>query len=456
VKLFVDVMMKKILVINKLAISATCIYLACRIMQCPRVLEEIALGTNIESSLIQRMQGDILKGMQLAIRITKSVDIFMRFAQRCLERLSAMQFSYRNNIAVSPTKTNETVNADTRLSIANPQKKDHIMYRYQMTLRLPYLCLEEGISLCERISEYELLPENCSPQSIVAAVLVWLLLLVSDVNLKSLSEENSLVRVGSAENVSPEKPEHPSTEELLSQTLWPPLLVESIAEDCYTTVAAVKNVILRLFASMKVLLLLPASGAEGSAESKTSVVGERSQKTKSMNPPAEIHQRFALAFERFQEALAVQSAAIAASPNATSPGTGKKRKRSLSSGQSAHAAGVYSSSSGGSELALTLDRLLGGEGEDHFIRSPIWKDSMQLNQASAPPSLPTSRVNSSGKLTTESIVEIQTPHASSETPPDAAPVSDSLNRQQEIQQLSQGLFMSQRKRFKTMIYGIKS
>eukprot|EP01039_Chlorochromonas_danica_P017476 gene17476-20853_t len=136
---------KKLLILNNPAIAATCIYLSCRIMQCPRVLEEIALGTGTDVSLIQRMQSDILKGMSMVVRITKSGDIFLRFAQRCLERLHLRQCE------------------DIRTS-ATP-------LTHQLVLSLPYLCLEEGINLCERIAEYELLTENIAPKAVVGAVL---------------------------------------------------------------------------------------------------------------------------------------------------------------------------------------------------------------------------------------------------------------------------------------------
>jgi hypothetical protein len=320
-----------------------------------------------------------------------------------------------------------------------------------MTLRLSYPCLEEGISLCERISEYELLSENSPPQAIVAAVFVWLVLLVSDVDVKSLRDESLVRHAESAENISPDKSAKLNYEKVLEQTLWPPLFLESIAEECYTTVAAIKNIILRLFASMKVLLLLPASGAERD-DPKPSGFQELNQNITSRNPPAKIHQRFAHAFERFQEAIAIQSAGIVTSPTVNSPGTGKKRKRPLSTGQSIHSAGAFSSGSGGSELALSLDRLLSGEGENHFIRSPIWKDTMQLNVAS-PPSVPTSRVSSFRKLSADSNTLLNRPHILFGTKIDSAPAANKyVSRQEEIQQLSQGLFMSQRKRFKAMTH----
>jgi hypothetical protein len=47
---------KKLLILNNPAIAATCIYLSCRIMQCSRVLEEIALGTGTDASLTIDME----------------------------------------------------------------------------------------------------------------------------------------------------------------------------------------------------------------------------------------------------------------------------------------------------------------------------------------------------------------------------------------------------------------
>lgn len=499
VKLFVDVMLKKVLVVNKPAIAATCIYLACRIMQCPRVLEEIAIGTNIEASLIQRMQGEVLRGMQIVIRITKSADIFMRFAQRCLDRLQMKQFEILSMLSLKPLTAfpviKEEKSSKQPLSLPNPHLPSfpcNTTPEYQMELQLPYLCLEEGMSLCERIAEYELLPENIPPQAVAAAVFVWLLLLLPDVTVKKLFlptasnnqrnsddaignnlELNKNWNTGDINNLTPNE-----KEQLLSRMLWPPVTLANIAEECYTSVSVVKNVMLRLYASMKVLLLLPASGTDESqtlSKSTSDTSFHKSSNGKNRNPPAQIHQRFAQAFENFQIALAVESAiqqvnspANVASPPVSSTGGTKKRKRSLSTGQSIGIMQPSSASNGAGsqELALLLDKLLTGEGEEHFIRSPLWKELITIRPSSQsqPASTTVSRVSSTGKLPLQQDHPPENSSLLQNTPPCANiplcyandghnnlsdPKSDTKYKQ--IQQLSQGLFMSGRKRFKSML-----
>lgn len=536
-KLFVDVMGKKLLIVNKPAIAATCIYLACRIMQCPRVLEEIALGTGTDVSLIQRMQSDILKGMSMVVRITKSGDIFLRFAQRCLERLHLRQYE------------------DIRTSLATP-------FTHQVVLTLPYLCLEEGISLCERIAEYELLPENIAPQAVVGAVLVWLCLLIADIEVKAITPsmmtppESSSTPVKGLETINvngnddngahsadEERPvltikadpgivtNEPASTEAAASTAtshvphisWPPITLDIIAEECFTTVTVVKNVMLRLFASMKVLVILPAAGADtvslvplagvtsGSNGSTSSVQNNPTIATSSSvrhNPPVEVHKRFAQAFERLQDALAVAAATAAtsvSSPTSTTA-TGKKRKRSLSIGGGmpmsapSSSAGAALGSTNGAELALTLDRLLTSDAERPYIRSPLWQvaiaaEKQQHQQqdtnngnavaaateaTTAPTVAPTSSFASSPNTTRSSSAEVglngyrsAAPHSapvsrvasahqlprvastsglkltsSSLTPrSNAAPMSA---RDEEIQRLSRGLFTSGLKRFKAL------
>lgn len=517
-KLFVDVMSKKLLIVNKPAIAATCIYLACRIMQCPRVLEEIALGTGTDVSLIQRMQSDILKGLSMVIRITKSGDIFLRFAQRCLERLHLRQLE------------------DLRTSTVPG-------YTHQVVLSLPYLCLEEGISLCERIAEYELLPENIAPQAVVGAVLVWLFLLIADVDVKPLLGSRTSSNTPPAEaNNSPEdectqshnddvvvddgrpvlaiKPEPGVATESAAMVIadtrngprlsWPPITLDIIAEECFTTVTVLKNVILRLFASMKVLVLLPASGAESTALPSTSDNSKLETTTTTSSavrhsPPVEIHQRFAQAFGRFQDALAVAAATAAtsvSSPTSTTT-TGKKRKRSLSIGGGMPTSAPSSSTTtamgtmNGAELALTLDRLLTGDAERPYIRSPLWRVGIATEKppdnagngnvdrtateaatATAPASSSLSPPDMAQRPSATAVVKEEvaslhrtTPHSApvsrvtsshqlprvastnglkltpSLTPRSATPMSA---RDEEIQRLSRGLFTSGLKRFKAL------
>eukprot|EP01033_Poteriospumella_lacustris_P007795 gene7795-5608_t len=525
VKLFVDVMSKKLLIVNKPAIAATCIYLSCRIMQCPRVLEEIALGTGTDVSLIQRMQSDILKGMSMVVRITKSGDIFLRFAQRCLERLHLRQCE------------------DIRTS-ATP-------LTHQLVLSLPYLCLEEGISLCERIAEYELLPENIAPQAVVGAVLVWLFLLIADIEVKSIAsstrppETSTPVKVleptldGNDDSTLSTNDDRPvltikadpgmaTTETATTATAatatatatsnvshvsWPPITLDIIAEECFTTVTVLKNVMLRLFASMKVLVILPASGADSASQGPAGVTsgsnGSSSvhSTTSSVrhSPPVEVHQRFAQAFERLQDALAVAAATAVtsvSSPTSTTA-TGKKRKRSLSIGGGmpmsapSSSVGAALGSTNGGELALTLDRLLTGEAERPYIRSPLWqvdiatdKDKRQdatnvdgavtdattalaaVPSFASPPNMlkppsmssvategginghrltphsaPVSRVTSAHQLLPRVASTSGLKLTPSLTPRSNAPKSA---RDEEIQRLSRGLFTSGLKRFKAL------
>jgi hypothetical protein len=169
----------------------------------------------IDTNMIQHYAQEIMKRLQIIVKITKASDLFLRFMnQYCINYINISQ--------------------------------------------IPYPIIEEGIQICTKIQEYDIVSESEKPQVIVAAVMIWLFWLYPQL----LS--STAVVVGSLSSSSTTTTSAVTTISSSSDTgstMTPPppppplLLLSDIAQCCYiTTTGSIRSMIQRLYASLPLIL----------------------------------------------------------------------------------------------------------------------------------------------------------------------------------------------------------
>lgn len=365
--------------VNKPAIAATCVFLACRLVGCPRLAEEIAAGCSshsfftqasshrqqplqqpslsssalavIDVSTLHRMQTELLKALQIAPRITKSADLFLRLSSRVLQEISGLQHQHQQR--------QQRQQQQFRQEASQPQR--HIS--------LSYATLEEGVSLCERIASFEVLPEHTPPQTIVAAVLVWLLVLLPEVADRPADHRSSssLAATSATTCTTVTSPAHSSPtsdgndKSSAVNVSAPPLenvgafwSLPTIASHCYTSVKAVKDLVGRLHSALPILFLCNDNPGHNEA------AGDNSTRA-----------RLAKAYEQFNVSLAAQSLQLSQpshsllkenvtqddTDNTSHINSTNKRKRG-------------NNHSGGSSSSFQVDCII--DPVTHSLHSPLW------------------------------------------------------------------------------------
>jgi hypothetical protein len=195
--------------LDKQALLAACLYLACRQHKVPRLLEEISLPLCIDTHSLQRVEAVIVKRLQLPALLIPIID-----AKSIMNRMVSLINPWSPIQACTGSANGIGINT------------------------FPYT--QQCLSICDEISRLSLL-EGTPPQCIVAAVIVWVIWLNYDQFSVYLYHQTAVTVPGTTSS---------------PVTIYP-VNIDRFCQACHVTLSQIKTTIDKL--SKVIDLLIPVS-----------------------------------------------------------------------------------------------------------------------------------------------------------------------------------------------------